>query len=95
MKAIYQQNPIIPKIFLGINLFFLLIWGYAKSFDVYKFILTGAFYELVWLPTLFAFFAAFFGLLFFWIKDALRLNSVYFYLFGFSVVLLILLFGFS
>lgn len=85
MKAIYQQNPIIPKIFLGINLFFLLIWGYAKSFDVYKFILTGAFYELAWLPTLFAFFCGLLGFVIF--LDKRR------FAFKFSIFLFVRIFG--
>jgi len=95
MKSTNLQNPIMPKIFWCINLFFLLVWTSARSFDVYKYALTGALYEFVWLPALLAFLITCLGSLFFWISDAFRLNSVYFRLLGFSAALLVLLFGLS
>jgi hypothetical protein len=94
MSTTTQQKPFPYKILLGFNLFFLLVWVNAKFFG-YDYILTGALFELLWLPSLLMLFVSTAISLIYWIKQKFALNSVYFYLVIFSAVLLGLLFGLS
>lgn len=94
MKTINMpQNRVVPKILFSFNLFFLVVWLSVKIIgNVYNYAFVGVLYELLWFPALGAFFIAVLGALLFWINDAFRLNSIYFRLLGFSLILLTLLF---
>lgn len=63
-------------------------WGLGDWIDIYRIAAVGAVYELLWLP----FLALLLGLpavsFFLWAKGKIKLDSLFFYAFGISSILL-------
>ncbi len=68
-----------PKIIFAASLFTALFWFTAQLVDVYHFAVTGAIFELLWLPMIMAIFVMPVVALVYWIVDKFRLKSLYFY----------------
>ena len=94
MSATVPNKPFPYKILLGCNLCFLLVWANAY-FLGYDYVLTGALFELSWLPSLLLLFVSTVISLIYWVKNKFSFRSVYFYLLIFSALLLTLVFGLS
>ena len=92
MEIVNTKKAMSPKLLLGFNLLFLMVWLNAK-FLGYDYILTGALHELLWLPSLFLLFVSTLISLFYWVRQKFSIHSAYFYLLVFSAVLFGLLFG--
>lgn len=65
------------KILLIIQLCTILYWVLAKTAYVYKFAVTGAIFELLWLPAIAITFSIPFIAAYFWIRTKCKLDSAY------------------
>lgn len=65
------------KILLIFQLSIILYWILAKTTNVYKYAVTGAIYELLWLPAIAITFSIPFIAAYFWIRTKCKLDSAY------------------
>jgi hypothetical protein len=72
-------NPLLSKICFILSISILVFWILGKATDVYHFALTGAIFELLWLPMLFMLFVLPVLSLVSLIREKFNLRSLYLY----------------
>lgn len=85
------KNSTKSRIFFLLSIYIFVYWFIAQTFNVYHFALTGAIFEILWLPTLgLLLFLPILSLIF-WIKEKFNLKSFYFYTILLSVITILLM----
>lgn len=68
-----------------------LFWLIGTNFNVYSYAITGAIFEILWLPILLLTFIIPIVSLYFWYKDKWNFKSIFLYIMMASVLLIVLL----
>jgi len=89
-KGSVIKKNIWDKILFVSSVIIFLCWLFTYFFNVYKYPVVGAIFEIIWLPMLAGIFIIPIISLFFWIKEKFPLTSLYLYSFLISVICLIL-----
>lgn len=69
----------LPLIVFGLSLTTLIFWFVGKNTNVYTWAITGAVFEILWLPMIAAIFILPVVSLVFWIRNKFSFKSLYFY----------------
>ncbi|MES2748451.1 MAG: hypothetical protein V4648_08725 [Bacteroidota bacterium] len=82
------------KIMVVIAAITLLFWYVGLHINVYQNKFLGAFFELIWLPTIVCSFGIPIAAFFFWIKDGFKITSKFLYLFVVQLIAIFLVLTF-
>ena len=73
------NNSIAGKLLLAISVLASVLWFVGRSVNVYQYAVTGAIFEMIWLPVLASFVAIPIAAFLHFRKQGLHLNSLYLY----------------
>ena len=91
VNTLSNGNSKTGTIILVINVLFLAVWIVAYNINVYKVVLIGAIYEMIWLPLIICLFALPIVSFIFWRKDSFKIKSKFLYLIILAVLSITLL----
>lgn len=90
-KLAHKKDKVKLKLMLILSTLAAFFWIGGNLFNVYKFAVVGALFEILWLPMLLLLFALPLSLFIFWGKEKFKLRSVYLLLFVSMLSLIIVL----
>ena len=80
-------NKRIVAVLSGVLLFAVSFWFIAQTANVYEFAITGALFEILWLPVILAGFAVPIIAVIYWYRDKFSIKSAFLYLAIISILL--------
>ena len=90
-NTLSNGNAKTGTIILVINVLFLAVWMVAQNINIYKVVLVGAIYEMIWLPLIICLFSLPIVSFIFWKKDSFNIKSKFLYLIVLAVLSITLL----
>ena len=87
----FAENKFFANLILVVSILLFLYWNIVQNFDVYRFILTGMFFEMTWVFTVLAVYLIPLFLLIFIVWNKFKVLNEFYYAFGISITLIILM----